>query len=90
MDPETASAVDYIARLESQFAKTMHPDMRKALDRLCLVARDLEHSEEFVIVFLGYLCASLHKKGIWPIMPDFMLGEWEKFKADMNKQTGAN
>jgi hypothetical protein len=53
------------------------------------VARDCSHSEEFVMMFLGYLTHALHKN---PAMTgtqlaDFLQRTWAAFKLEMGKET---
>jgi hypothetical protein len=44
---------------------------------------DLIHSEEFVLMFLGYVCADLPELSFVEIPK--MQASWEKFKAQMGK-----
>lgn len=89
MDAETRDALAYLDRMGEFYKPTMHPDMRKALDRVMTVARDCSHSEEFIILYLGFLCSKLTEKPLVTIeeLPIFLLHTWHFFKKEMGKQT---
>jgi len=82
MDSKTEWALEYLERMGEKFKDTMHPDMRAALDRIMLCARD--HNEEFVVMFLGFMAArGLCKPGI---EPQELLDVWAAFKEQMGKE----
>jgi hypothetical protein len=47
-------------------------------------ASDLEHSEAFVQMFLGYLSGAIPELGKHP--PSRLLGVWNRFKEEMGKR----
>lgn len=44
------------------------------------------HSDEFVVIFLGYLAADLDKRGGFVHEPPDLLDVWQRFKAEMGKK----
>lgn len=61
------------------------PDWALPLNRAELIARcgDLKHSEEFVVMFLGYLQMKVgYREGT---MPSTILEAWAEFKREMGK-----
>lgn len=48
-------------------------------------ASDLVHSEEFVVMFLGYLCADIPELHTLECVK--VLESWERFKREMGKVT---
>ncbi len=44
------------------------------------------HSEEFVVMFLGYLCAATQAQLGGSFETPRLLDSWEKFKAEMGKR----
>jgi hypothetical protein len=46
---------------------------------------DLVHSEEFVVMFLGFLCADLPE--LHALECPKVLESWERFKKEMGKET---
>jgi cytidine deaminase len=85
MDRDTRNALAYLESLGTQYARTMNPDMRRALDRVMLCARDLSHSEEFIIMFCGYCRSKLPELNGADMHVIF--DAWEAFKEEMGKET---
>ncbi len=51
-----------------------------------LEALESYHSNEFVVMFLGYLMAYVHKAKRIDLEQEMLLEAWDKFKAEMGKQ----
>lgn len=47
--------------------------------------RDLIHSEQFVVMFMGYLTADIPELHV--VEPPKILESWDKFKLEMGKKT---
>ena len=91
MDAETRDALAYLDGLGVTYSQTMHPDMRRALDRVMTCARDFSHSEEFILMYLGYLTNKLMSKPDALVtieeLPVFLRHTWAAFKREMGKET---